>query len=140
MDLHIRCLTLRAAERLMDHDLGIRQRNALALRAGREQECAHGRSHADADGGNVTLDILHGVIDRHAVCDAAAGAVDIELNVLIGILRFEIEHLRDDQTCRRCVDFFREHNDAVVEQARENIIRTFAAAGLFNNIRNQTHN
>ena len=34
VDLDIRDLTLRAAGRLMDHDLRVRQREALALRAG----------------------------------------------------------------------------------------------------------
>ena len=119
----------------MDHDLRVGQRDALALRAAGEQERAHARRHADADGGNVALDILHGVIDRHAVGDAAAGAVDVELDVLIGILRLQIEHLGDDQAGCGGVDLLAEENDAVVEQAGENVIGPLAAAGLLDNIR-----
>ena len=119
----------------MDHDLRVGQRDALALRAAGEQERAHARCHADADGGNVALDILHGVIDRHAGGHAAAGRVDIKLDILIGVLRLKIEELGDDEARGGVVDLLAEENDAVVEQAGENVIGPLAAAGLLDNIR-----
>ena len=120
----------------MDHDLRVGQRQALALRAGGQQERTHRGGHAHADGGHVALDELHGVIDRHAVGHTAAGGVDIKLDVLIGILRLEIEHLRHDQARGGAVDLFGQDDDTVVEQAGEDIVRPLAAAGLFNDIRN----
>ena len=69
----------------------------LPLVPAREQERAHGRRHADADGGDIALDVLHGVVDGHAGGDAAAGAVDIELNVLIRVLGFQIQQLGNHQ-------------------------------------------
>ena len=101
----------------MDHNLGIGQGDALSLRAGREQERAHRSRHADADGGNVRLDVLHRVIYGEAGGNAAAGAVYIELDVLIGILRFKIQKLRDDQARGGVVDFLGKHDDAVVEKS-----------------------
>ena len=50
-----------------------RRRNALALGAGGQQKRAHGRRHADADGGNIRLDILHCVVYGKSAGDAAAG-------------------------------------------------------------------
>ena len=75
----------------MNHDLGVRQRNALALGAGGQQKRAHGRGHAYADGGHITLDILHGIVNRHAIRNGAAGAVDIKLDILIRVLRLQIQ-------------------------------------------------
>ena len=40
LDFDVRRLTARAAERLMNHHARIRQRETLALRTGRQQECA----------------------------------------------------------------------------------------------------
>ena len=48
----------------------------------------------------------------------------------------EIEKLRDDQACGRVVHFLAEHHDAVVQKTGKNVVRTFAARGLLNYIRN----
>ena len=136
LDLHVGRLPLRAAGGLVDHDLRVGKGKALALRAGGQQKCAHRRGHAHADGGHVALDELHGVIDRHAVGHAAAGGVDVELNVLIGVLCLKIEQLRNDQTGSGAVDLFGQDDDTVVEQAGENVLRPLAAACLLDNIRN----
>ena len=73
------------------------QRKAHPGFARHQQEGAHGCRHADADGGHVAFDELHGVIDSHAGRDGAAGAVDIERDILVGILRLQEEHLCDHQ-------------------------------------------
>ena len=127
---HVRDLTLRAGGRLMDHDLSVRQRIALALCAGGQQKRTHGRCHADADGRNVALDIVHGVVDRHACGDRAAGAVDIQRNVLVRVLRLQIQKLRNNERCGGVVDLLAQHNDAVIQQTGVDVERTLAAAGL----------
>ena len=53
VDLDIGGLTLHPAQGLVDHDLAVGQRIALALGAGRQQKGAHAGRHADADGGHV---------------------------------------------------------------------------------------
>ena len=118
----------------MDHDLCIGQSHSLSLGACAQQESTHGCRHAHGNGGHIALDILHGVINGHARRDAAAGAVDIKLNVLVGILGFQIQKLGNYQTGSGVVDFLRQENDAVVQQAGENVIAALSAAGLLNNI------
>ena len=117
LDLYISALTLAAAGGLVDHYLRIRQGNTLALCTGREEERAHRGRKADTYRGHIGLDILHSVIYREACGNAAAGAVDIKLYVLIGILRFKIQKLRDDQARGGVVDFLGKHDDAVVEKS-----------------------
>ena len=58
------------------------------------------------------------------------------MDVLIRILPFQVDELRDDQGSGDVVDLIGQHDNAVVEQAGEYIVAAFAAAGLFNNIRN----
>ncbi|CAN4073406.1 O-acetyl-ADP-ribose deacetylase, partial [Dysosmobacter welbionis] len=93
VDLHVCHLALGTGGGLMDHDLRVGQSNALALGAGGQQKRAHAGGHADADGGYVALHVLHGVVDGHAVSDGAAGAVDIQLDVLVGVLGLQIQQL-----------------------------------------------
>ena len=81
------------------------------------EERAHGGGHAHADGGHVALDILHGVIDGHAVGDRTAGAVDVELDVLIGVLGLQVEQLGHHQRGCSGVDLLPQEHDTVVEQA-----------------------
>ena len=64
MDLDVRRLALKAAQRLMDHHARVRQAEALALGAAGEQHRAHAGRLADADGADVGLDELHGVVNR----------------------------------------------------------------------------
>src|SRR5690606_16113974 len=51
-----------AAAGLVHHHPGVRQREALARRAGAEQELPHGRGHAHAHGADVVRDVLHDVV------------------------------------------------------------------------------
>ena len=139
MDGHIRDLTLSACGGLVDHDFGIGQSHTLALGTCAQQKRTHGGGHAHTDGGNIALDILHGVIDGHASRDAAAGAVNVKLNILVRILCLQIQQLRHNQGSRGIIDLFGQENNAVIQQTGENIIAALAAAGLLNNIGNQTH-
>ncbi|MPN41196.1 hypothetical protein SDC9_188738 [bioreactor metagenome] len=70
----------------MNHDLGVRQSLALALRARGEKERAHGGGETDADGRNLALDVLHRIEDGQSRADGTAGRIDVEVNVLIGVV------------------------------------------------------
>ena len=65
---------------------------------------------------------------------AAAGAVDVHLDVLIGILRLQIQQLRHDQAGGGIVHFFTQEYDTVVEQTGKNVVGPLAAVGLLHNI------
>ena len=108
VNLDIRSLTLHTAERLVDHDLGIGQCDTLALCAGGKQERAHACSHTDTDGGNITLDEVHRIVDRHTCGNGSAGAVDIQADVLVGVLCFQKQKLRDNERCGLIVDLIGE--------------------------------
>ena len=123
----------------MDHDLGVGQGEALALGAAGQQERTHRGGHAHADGGDVTLDILDGIVDGHTCADGAAGAVDIQADVLTGVLPFQIQQLCHDKAGGGVVDILAQHNDAVVQQTGENIIGTLPVRRLLDNVRNKTH-
>src|SRR3546814_4765936 len=51
-----------------------------------------------------SLDELHGVVDRHAGGDDAAGRVDVQADVLLGVPGLEEQHLRDDDVGDVVVD------------------------------------
>lgn len=107
----------------------------LTLGAGGQQEGAHGRSHAHADGRHVALDVLHSIVDGHAVRHGAAGAVDIKLNILIRVLGLQIQHLGHYQTGGGGVDLLAQENNPVIQQTGENVVGPLAAVGLLYNIR-----
>ena len=123
----------------MDHDLSVGQRKTLALGAAGQQERAHGGCHAHADGGDIALDIPHGIVDGHARTDGAAGAVDIQADILIRVLPFQIQQLCHNKAGRGIVDILAQHDDAVIQQTGEDIVGTLAVCRLFHNIRNKTH-
>ena len=95
---------------------------------------AHAGGHADADGGHVALDVLHGVVDGHAVGHGAAGAVDVEMDVLVGVLGLQIQQLGHHQAGRGGVDLLPQEDNAVVQQAGEDVVRALAAVGLLHYI------
>src|SRR5205814_1574109 len=76
LDVDIGGLALHAAERLVDHDAGVREREALALAPRREQPGGHAGRLPDAQGRHLGLDVLHGVVDREAGGHRAPRRVD----------------------------------------------------------------
>ena len=121
----------------MDQDLRVGQRHALALRAPGQQQRAHRHRDADADRLHVRLDELHRVVDRQARVDRAARRVDVERDVLLGVLGLEVQQLRDDQVGDLVVDGRAEEDDPLVEQAAVDVERTLAARGLLDDHRYQ---
>ena len=65
-----------------------------------EQQRAHAHRDADADGGHVGLDELHRVVDRQAGVHRAAGRVDVERDVLVGVLALQVQELGHDRGWR----------------------------------------
>ena len=135
VDLHIRDLTLGPGRGLVDHNLRIGQGDALSPCTGGQQERAHAGSHADADGGHVALDILHGIVDGHTRGNGTAGAVDVHLDILVGVLGLQIQQLGHHQAGGGIIDLFAQEDDAVVQQPGKDVIRTLTPVGLLHNIR-----
>jgi len=122
-------LALRAARGLVDHDPGVGQRAPLTGRPGREEERAHGGGLADAERGDGAADVLHGVVDGEPRGDDAPGAVDVEVDGLERVLGLEEEQLRDDERGRVVGDGPVDADDALLEQAREDVVGALPAGG-----------
>jgi hypothetical protein len=120
----------RAAGRLVDHDPRVGQHPPLTSRAGGEQERGHGCGLADAERGDRGADVLHGVVDGEASGDDAPGGVDVEVDGLGGVLGLEEEQLRDDERGRVVVDGPVDADDALLEQAREDVVGALPAGGV----------
>lgn len=116
LDLDVGRLAVDPAVGLVDHDLGVGEAVAFALGAGGEGEGPAGHGLAQAVGCDVAVDVSHGVDDGECVVDGPAGGVDVEVDVLAGLLVGEVEESHDDAHGGAGVDFADEEDDAVFEQ------------------------
>ena len=137
VDLHVRRLALEAAEGLVDHHARMRQAVALAGRAAREQDRAHAGRLADADGAHVGPDELHGVVDREPGAHDPARGIDVDRDVLLRVLGLQEEHLRDHDVGHVIVDRADDEDQALLEEARIDVISPLAAGGLLDDDRDQ---
>ena len=118
---------------LVDHDAAVGQREAFALGPGGQQHGGHAGGLADAVGDHVALEEVDRVVDGHAAGHHAAGRVDVEVDVLLGILHLQEQELGDDQVGHLVVDRRADEDDPVLEQAGIDVHRPLAAAGVFEN-------
>src|SRR5690606_34641005 len=66
VDLDVRGLPLEPAERLVDHDPGVRKGVALAGRTSGQEQRRHGGRLPHADGRDRRLHVLHRAVDGHS--------------------------------------------------------------------------
>src|SRR3712207_9442327 len=67
--------------------------------------------------GDVAVDELHRVVDGHAGADRAAGRVDVQVDVALGVLSRQQQHLGGQLVGDDVVDLGAEEDDALAEQA-----------------------
>ena len=126
--LYIGSGTLGAAGNLVDHHMGVWQAEAFALGPCREKDGAHGSGDTDAVGVHIAGEELHGVIHRKSCGDRSAGGVDVDVDVLFGILHLQEQELCDHRVCDEVIDRYADENDAILEKPRVDVERAFAAA------------
>ena len=85
------------------------------------------------------LDELHRVVDREPRVDRSARAVDVDRDVLVGVLGLEVQQLGDDQVGHRVVDRRAEEDDPLVEQAAEDVELALAAGGALDDHGHEGH-
>ena len=85
-------------------------------------------------------DELHGVVDRHAGGDDAAGRVDVHGDLFLRVLGLEEEKLRRDQRGDVVLDRAGDEDDALLEQARIDVVGALAAVGLLDHHGNERVN
>jgi hypothetical protein len=71
--------------------------------------------------------------------DRPARGVDVEEDVLLGVLRLEEQHLGDDQIRDVVVDRLAEEDDVVFEQPRVDVVGALAARRLLHDHGDQDH-
>ncbi len=72
-------------------------------------------------------DVLHRVVDRETGGDAAARAVDVEVDVAGAVVLLQVEELADQEVRDRVVDRRPEEDDPILEQAAPDVVLPLAA-------------
>jgi hypothetical protein len=121
----------------MDEDLRVGQRHALSLRPAGEKQRAHAHRDPDADRLHVGLDELHRVVDGEPVVDGAARRVDVDRDVLVGVLGLEVEQLGDSEVRDLVVDRRAEEDDPLVQEPGVDVERALTERRLFDHHRDQ---
>ena len=65
------------------------------------------------------------------------GAVDIQADILVRVLPFQVQQLRHHKACGGVVDILAQNDDAVIQQTGEDIIGTLTMCRLLDNVRNK---
>jgi hypothetical protein len=92
---------------------------------------------ADAQGGDRRLDELHGVVDRHARGDDTPSGIDIHGDLFLRVLRLQKQQLRRDQGGHLVLDRAGDEDDALLQEARIDVIGPLAAVGLLDHAGHQ---
>src|SRR5213080_2832483 len=137
LDVDVGRLALHPAERLVDHDTGVGQREALALGSRREEPRGHAGRLPHAQGRHLGLDVLHGVVDREAGGHRAPRRVDVHVDVLLRVLGLEEEELGHDQVGEVVPDRGTQDHDPVAQEARVDVVGPLAATGLLDDDGNE---
>src|SRR5690242_14758008 len=117
LDLHVARLTVAAlGGRLVDQDPRVRQGDPLALGARREQHRGRTGGLADAAGGDLRLDELHGVVDRHHRRHRPAGRVDVHRDLAVRVDGLEREQLGHDIVRGGVVDLDAQEDNALLKE------------------------
>jgi hypothetical protein len=131
----IRRLAFRTTERLVNHDLGMREREALALGATHENHGTAGSRHTKTHCGDIGLHVLHRVVHGERGRHLTAGGIDVEDHIFLGILLFKEEELSDDGIGDIVIDRRTKEDDALFEQAGIYVVHALTKLRLFDNRR-----
>jgi hypothetical protein len=110
---------------------------SLALGAGRQQNRRSAGRLTQADGRDVVLDELHRVVDREEGRDVAAGTVDVDVDVLVGVFTLEVDQLSADQIGDGVVDRGSDEKDVLLEETAVEVVGALATVGLLDHRRNE---
>src|SRR5262249_35666407 len=81
---------------------------------------------------------LNRVVNCQSRRNRSTRTVDVQRNVALWILSFQEQQLRRDQVGYVVIDRCSYKDDAVTQQPRIDVVRAFAAIGLFNHHRDQS--
>ena len=135
LDLDVRPLAAALGVGLVDEDAGVREREALARAAGGEQDRGGAGRLAQAHRLHLRLDELHRVVDGRHGRVRAAGRVDVDLDVAVGVEGLQREQLGHDVVGAGIVDLHAEEDDALLEELRVRIVDALAVGAALPELR-----
>src|SRR5450830_277881 len=139
LNFNVRRLSLCPTPGLVDHNTRVRQRKSLSLASGSKKNGGEACRLSQTDGGHRSVDVLHGIIDRHARSDFATNAVDIEIDVFGATFSCQIEHFGNNQVRDLCIDLSAEEYNTILQQPGIDIVATLSMHRLFDYVRNGAH-
>src|SRR5512136_1242123 len=139
LDFHVRRLAREPAHRLVDQDPGVRKRVSLSLLTRSQEDGRHAGSLPHAIGRNRSLDVLHGVVDRKPRTHESPRGVDVEMDLLVGVFRFQVQKLCDDEVGHIVVDGNPQKDNPVFQEPGVDVEGPLASSILFNDYRDQWH-
>ncbi len=117
----------------MDEYPGVRKSTPLSLLPGSQKQGPDARRLSHTQGRNFGLDILHGIVYRQASSYQTPGGIDIDINILVRILRFQKEHLGDQHICHIIIDERPDEDNSLLEKTGVNVIRPLHPPIFFDN-------
>jgi hypothetical protein len=132
LDLDVGGLPLRTAKRLVHVDGRVRHAVAFARSPGAQEHRSDARRHPDGVRRDVGTHELHRVVDRQPSGDFAAGRLDVQADVALGVLALEVKQLGDDQVRDLVIDRRAQEHDALVEKQRVDIPPSLTARTRLN--------
>src|SRR5262245_55247825 len=94
----------------MNDDPRMRKREPLAFGSGCEQYCGHRGRLTHTYSHDIRPYESHRVVDREPRRNRAAGAVDVDRDLAIGVLGLQKQQLRNDDISKGLVDLGAEKN------------------------------
>ena len=90
--------------------------------------------YINSPGGDITS--LFAIYDTMQFIrnDIATGAVDVDVDVLVGVLRLEVDQLGTDQAGDLVVDRRLQEDDVLLQQPAVQVVGPLAAAGLLDDV------
>jgi hypothetical protein len=83
---------------------------------------------------------VHRVVNGQASVNVAAGAVDVHLDLALGVVLGQVQQLSHDQVGNDVVDWRPEEHDAILEEQGKDIVAALASAGLLDHHRHAIGN
>ena len=117
VNANIRCATARASQRLVEQNTSVRGDVALSGSACSQQELPHRCCKAHADGDDIRLHVLHGVVDSHTGGHGTTRRVNVQVDIAFGIFCSQQKELRTDRVCVIVSHLATEPDDALFQQA-----------------------
>src|SRR5690606_29936785 len=138
LNMDVRSLALGTTTRLMNHDPGVGQAEAFAFGTGSQEEGAHTAGLTNAHGADIRLDKLHGVVNRHARGYGSTGRIDVQVNILVRVLRLQKQKLGHHQVSHIVLNGTHQENNPLFQQARVDVIGALTSCRLLDDHRDQT--